>query len=253
MNYKMTISYNGSNYKGWAIQPDQITIQQVVENALSSIYDTKIKINASGRTDAKVHALNQVVSFHEKLKKLEPCVIQQALLKKLPRDIKVLDIQKVNSDFHARYSALNKTYLYKINTKPNYDIFKNTTIFQYNKKIYLKKLKRISKMLIGQNDYLSFSTSEVSNTIRKINFIKIIRFKKEVWIYINANGFLRNMVRMIVGVLLAYNENKIDSNSIQNLLKNPKKGAAIYKAPGCGLYLKKVFYDNNKWKIKKRT
>lgn len=246
MNYKIQIAYNGTNYKGWAKQPDQKTIYDEIYSAFWDLFKIRVNINASGRTDAGVHAFAQVISIsHDKLS-IKPIELKRAINSRLSRDIKIIDVQIAHRNFHARFSAANKTYLYKIDTQSEFDVFKHNIIYQYNKRIYLNKIKRVSKILLGEHDFLSFSTTEVKNTIRIINYIKFKRKKSEIWIYINANGFLRNMVRMIVGVLLACNEGKISDYDIQLLLANPKKGAAIYKVPGCGLYLEKVYYGNNK-------
>ncbi len=242
MNYKAIISYKGTNFHGWAIQNDVLTIQGFIEGILYDLFGYKIKINTSGRTDAYVHANEQVINFsHDKLN-LKPKEILNALNSRLGNDIRVHKVQIVDNKFHARYSAIKKTYCYKINTNKKYNVHEHDIIYQYNKDIDLAKIRKILPLFIKKQDFLSFSTSTLENSIRTITDIKIKKNNDYIEIYITANGFLRNMVRMIVGSFLAYNENKIDIETIVDCFKNPKKGKIIYKAPGCGLYLYKVFY-----------
>ena len=159
----------------------------------------------------------------------------------LPKSIRIKSVKIVNDNFNAQHFALNKTYKYVINTA-SYDLFNNDYLYNYNKKINVSLLKKASKALLGKHDFLSFSTSELKDTIRIINSISFKKDKNLLIIRINGNGFLRNQVRMIVGSLLDINENKKDKNSLEVLLTNPKKGSCIRKAPGSGLYLEKINY-----------
>lgn len=234
--------YDGSNYSGWAKQnnDDIKTIQNEIELTLSNIFQTKINIFASGRTDKYVHAIDQCFNF-----KVDTKIPIKAIKKmcdiKLPKDIYIKKIDKVNNTFHARFSIKSKTYLYKVNIG-NLNIFEKDYVYQYNKDININKLKKIINLFIGEKDFLSFSTSEVENTVREITKLNISKKNNYVFFKITGNGFLRNMVRMIVGVFLNYNENKITIEEIKLLFDNPSKGKAIIKAPGCGLYLYKTNY-----------
>jgi tRNA pseudouridine38-40 synthase len=143
--------------------------------------------------------------------------------------------------FHARFDAKNKTYQYIINNG-KYDLFKSKYELFYPGKINLLLLKKGAKLLIGTHDFKSFSTSELNDTTRIINYIKFKKNLNRYYIIINGNGFLRNMVRMIVGALLDLNENKKTLEDFKRLLKEPKKGSAISKAKAGGLYLLKVYY-----------
>lgn len=240
-NYKCTISYLGYKFNGYAIQSNVLTVQGLIEDELSIIFQTKIKINSSGRTDKFVHALNQVINFHAPFKIL-PTQLLNIINKKLNKhNINFINIELVDNNFHARYSCINKTYLYIINTG-KFNLLKNDFELQYNKSINIKKLKKVSKIFLGTKNFLSFSTSELKDTIRTLNWIKIKKQKNKILIYLNGNGFLRNMVRMIVAQLLLINENKTTFENINNLFTNPKKGSGIDKSPGCGLYLYKVKY-----------
>lgn len=243
MNYKLWISYNGTNYHGWNIQPNAISIQSVILDVCKQLFNIDPKINASGRTDAHVHAICQVINIkHEKLN-IEPDKFMSALNSKLPRDIRINQCEYVNENFHARYNCHSKTYMYLINTHHIFDVMNHNNIYQYNKLIDINKLREAANLLIGKHNFLSYSTSELDNTIRTIDEIKIEKNEFLIKIKITANGFLRSMVRMIVGCLLAYNEQKISLDHFKFLLDNPKKGQAQFKAPGCGLYLYNVYYD----------
>lgn len=245
MNYKLCISYNGTNYHGWSIQPNAISIQSVIVDACKQLFNINPKINASGRTDAHVHAICQVINiYHEELS-IEPNKLMNALNSKLPRDIRINQCEYANDNFHARYNCHSKTYMYLINTHHTFDVINHNNIYQYNKPIDIDKIKNATNLLVGKHDFLSYSTSELVNTIRTINEISIEKKQFLIKIKITGDGFLRSMVRMIVGCLLAYNEQKINLDHFKFLLENPKKGQAQFKAPGCGLYLYNVYYDED--------
>lgn len=243
MNYKLTISYKGTNYSGFAKQIGVNTIQQTIIDTIHDLFGVKVVLFASGRTDKYVHAIKQVINIkHEKLT-FSNDVIQKTLNAKLPTDIRVLSCETVNDKFHARFNAKTKTYLYLINVGSEFNIFQQDLVYQYNKPIDEDKISKFTDVIKGEHNFLSFSTSELANTVRVIYDINykiendILSFK------ITGNGFLRNMVRMIVGVLLDYNEDKVSIEDVKQLINNPKKGAAIRKAPGGGLYLYDVSYS----------
>ncbi len=242
MNYKVTLTYKGTHFHGWAIQKDVFTIQGYLEDLLEELFHLKIKINASGRTDAYVHAIGQVVSFKHPELNLRPQALMKAINSKTNNDVKVVKVEVVEDEFHARFSAHSKTYCYKINTNKHYNVFEHELVYQYNQLINIKKIKKILPLFIKKQNFLSFSTSTISDTVREIYDIKIKQVDDYVMIYVTANGFLRNMVRMIVGTFLAYNEGKISEETIIDAFAHPIKGKSIYKAPGCGLYLLKVIY-----------
>lgn len=241
MRYFCYVRYIGTTFHGWAKQDGFKTVQGEIEFVLEKILDRKIKIHASGRTDKYVHAENQAFHFDIDYE----ININNTFLEKInsyfKNNIEIKSIRKVSDDFHARFNIKEKIYLYKINTKKK-DFFKSNEIYQYNKKINVKKMKEASKLFIGEHDFLSFSTSEKNNTNRTINSIHIKKKKGIINIYISGNGFLRNMVRMIVASLIDVSENKKTINDIKELINNPSKGSSINKAPGCGLYLYKLIY-----------
>ncbi len=243
MNYKVTVAYNGSHYHGWAIQKDVVTVQGAIQTTLYEIFKRKIKINGSGRTDAYVHAYAQVFNFKHKKLTLDGPTMTYALKRSLPKDIEIIKVVVVDDTFHARYHVLDKEYVYCINTNERHDIFQEDIIYQYNQDIDIDKINKLAQEFVGEHDFLSFSTTQIANSTRCIKSIIITNDDGIVKIFVKGTGFLRNMVRMIVGNLLVYNNDKKSYDDIIKLLNNPKKGASITKAPGCGLYLLKVNYQ----------
>ncbi len=240
MRYFVNLEYDGSNYYGWSKQINKDTIQNHLEKKISKIFKEEITIHSSGRTDKGAHALNQYFHFESEMNFDLP-KLEKVLNNLTNDDINIKKIKIVNDNFHSRFSAKNKTYLYVINDFcPN--PFKIKYEFQINKKLDIKKLEGILNNFIGEYNFLSFSTTVNKNTIRKINWIKILRKNNIINIKINGNGFLRHMVRMIIGYsLLVYNEKKT-IESISDLLLKPKKGKSAYKMPSNGLYLYNVYY-----------
>jgi len=241
VNYKLVLSYDGKNYHGWAIQKNNITIQGVIEETLSTIFNEKIKVNASGRTDAHVHAYNQVINFKSK-KDIENVKLLRSLNEMLPNDIIIKDVEHVNKNFHARFSAKLKEYIYKICTD-KFKIHENDYVLLYDKPISISKLKKVAKLFVGKHNFLSFSVSDIKDTVREIKKINIVQKKEYIFISVIGDGFLRNMVRMLVGAMLDFNEGKKSLEDIKKLLSNPKKGSSITKVRASGLYLNYVKYE----------
>lgn len=242
MNYKISISYCGTNYHGFAKQKGVRTIEQTLIDTFHELFGLNVKVFGSGRTDRFVHAYEQIISVNHPNLNLESQQLKNALNSKLPSDICVNNVEIVDPKFHARFYAKNKTYIYKLNFGTNFDLFHQNLINQYNKPIDFKKLDIFIKKIIGTHNFLSFSTTEVEDTIRTINSFEY-EVKNELLIFsINGNGFLRNMVRMIIGCFLNYNEDAINLEKIDSYFNNPKKGSVIRKEKGCGLYLYKVNY-----------
>lgn len=157
MTYKVTLSYDGSYYHGWAKQPNDISVQQTIEEALNKLLNKSIKIYGSGRTDAYVHAINQVFSFSYEGKLMNPKNFIISLNNLLPKSIRIKSIKKVNHNFNARFNAIDKTYIYVINEN-KFNIFTNDYVYNYNKKVNVPLLKKAAKLLIGKHNFLSFST-----------------------------------------------------------------------------------------------
>lgn len=242
MNYKLSLSYHGANFHGWNIQPAIRTVQGELFDVVYNLFEIRPVINASGRTDAGVHAIEQIINISHPQLNLAPLVLWKALESRLPDDLHINDVCVIPESFHARFSAKTKTYVYLINTKATYDVINYQTIYQYNKYLDIKTLSAVKSYFEGTHNFLSFSTTDLENTTRTICAIEISEQVGLIKIAINGNGFLRSMVRMIVGTLIAYCEQKIDLITIEDCLNNPQKGKIKFKAPACGLYLMKVYY-----------
>ena len=242
MRYLLTFSYDGTNFYGYQKQVNKRTIQEEMEKVLSKISNKKVTISASGRTDKGVHALNQTAHF-DLDNKIDLLKFKKSVNSLLPDDIYVKRIGKVSEDFHARFSVKCKEYEYKLNLG-KYDPINRNYIYQYNNSLDINKMIEASKYLIGEHNFKTFTkaTNEEKDYIRVINKIDINKNKNTLIIRFNGNGFLRYMVRNLVGTLIAIGENKIKPDYIKELILLEDRTKAKKTAPSQGLYLKKVYY-----------
>ena len=239
----MTFSYDGTLYSGYQKQVDKLSIQDEIERVLSKIFNEKIKISSSGRTDKGVHALNQKAHFDVN-KKVDLDKLKHSINSLINEDIYIKSIKKVKDDFHARYDVKRKEYIYKINVG-KYNPLERNYVYQYNKELNIDEMKKGIKLFIGEHDFKSFSTDTLDkDTIRTIYDAKITKNKNEIIISFIGNGFLRYMVRNMVGVLIEIGEGKRDYKSVNNILEAKNRSASGIKAPSCGLYLKNVKYSS---------
>ena len=249
MRYFIKFSYDGSKYSGYQKQPRLKTVQGELEKALKKINSNKsVSIVASGRTDAGVHAYNQSAHFD-----LDTDIIcsklKQALNSLIPEDIYVKNVYEVDDEFHARFNVKAKEYIYKINMGI-YNPIEKDYVFQYNKKLDIPEMERALKYIEGTHDFRSFVKidEEKDNYVRKIIQTSLIRDLKNVnviTISILGTGFMRYMVRNIVGMLIEIGEGKYKSEEIIHILEVKDRKQAGICAPACGLYLKDVYYDMN--------
>ncbi|MFN4306461.1 tRNA pseudouridine(38-40) synthase TruA [Sulfurihydrogenibium azorense] len=239
-NYKLTISYIGTRYSGWQRQKNAVGIQQIIEDLLEKLFKEKITLIGSGRTDAGVHALNQVANFKTYSYK-DPSTIYSYLNAKLPRDISVKKVEEVDLNFNARFSAKGKTYLYRIYTKPD--------PFLYGRGWFFDKDLDIVKMLQGIEILKKYkdltSLAKEGNYIRKevdLREIKLYYDGKIIDIEITASHFLRNLVRRIVGHLVAIGRGSLSLQEFEYIIKAKDSSKGKFLAPPEGLYLKEVYY-----------
>ena len=246
MRYLMTFSYDGTNYNGYQKQPKGKTIQNEIEKCLTKINSNRnVSIHATGRTDAGVHALNQKAHF-EVDEKIDIEKVKNSLNKLLPDDIYVKRIEEVSDDFHARFSVKAKEYIYIINMG-EYNPIKKNYIYQYNKKLDIIEMQRALKYLEGEHNFKSFtkSTDEIKDYNRNIiqtSITRDINNLNEITISLVGNGFLRYMVRNIVGLLIEIGEGKRKSEDVYQILKEEDRTSAGVTAPTNGLYLKDIYY-----------
>lgn len=212
-----------------------------MEKIITLIANEKVSIHASGRTDALVHAINQKAHFDFKREMKEESLLK-AINSLLPRDIHINDLKTVNSDFHARFDVVKKEYEYLINTN-QYSVFDRNYVFQYNKKLDVTAMKEASSYLIGEHDFTTFSKSDPTKEtmVREIYSIEIKEMEYLSITFI-GNGFLRYMVRNMVGALIEVGRGQKEPIHIKEILDAKDRTKAGITASPEGLYLKDVFY-----------
>jgi tRNA pseudouridine38-40 synthase len=242
-NFKIVIEYDGSNFYGWQKLNDKRTIQNEIEKILKKVTYQNVKINGSGRTDRKVHATGQVASFNLDLK-IPLKKFKDVLNLNLPDDIYIKNIEEVDSEFHARYSAKKKKYIYKIYTVKDKKVLLNNYYCHFPYKLNVENMILASKKVIGTKDFRSFvaKSENKENTIRTIEDIQIIEENSFIEFVIIGDGFLYKMVRTIVGNLLAVGRGLITVDDIEVIINEKDIRKAKFTAPANGLYLEKVEY-----------
>ena len=243
-NIKMLIEYDGSKYKGWQkLTSEDPTIQGKLENVLSIMADEEVSVIGCGRTDAGVHALNYTANFHTN-SNLTTEEMSDYLYKYLPEDIQVKSIKDCSERFHARYNALSKTYLYRINNNDKRNIFSRK--YEYNIVVILdiNKMVEASEFLVGTHDFQSFTTlkSKKKSTVKTIYSINIIKNDNIIEIEVKGNSFLWNMVRIICGTLIEVGKGNLKPSNMEKILNQLKRQDAGPNAPAHALFLKEVEY-----------
>lgn len=243
-NLKMTIQYDGSRYKGWQRQKQgESTIQYKIENVLSKMTGEDIKVIGCGRTDAGVHAENYIANFHTECEFTINTMLDY-LYEFLPKDIVVKNIEDVHERFHARYNAKSKTYVYRIDNNKFRNVFNRKYVYHTDEKLDLSEMKKAAEILIGTHDFQSFTNLKPNSksTVKTINFINILEKDHSIGIEVNGNGFLLNMVRIIIGTLLEVGKGKIQSGNIEKILNEKKREEYGPIAQSKGLSLQNVQY-----------
>ena len=240
---KLTIAYDGTNYCGWQIQPNGITVEEVLNQALGKLTGEDILVIGASRTDSGVHALGNVAVFDTKTT-IPPERIAMALNQRLPEDIVITKSEEVPLDFHPRYCDCSKTYEYHIiNTRTPIPTKRLTNYFvSYH--LDLEKMRQATNYLIGEHDFVSFCNvrTDVENTIRTITALDILKNGDEITIRITGNGFLYNMVRIIVGTLIRVGRGFYEPEKVKEILEAKDRKAAGVTAPAHGLMLVEIDY-----------
>lgn len=246
MRYFITFSYDGSKFNGYQKQPDKITVQGEIEKALKKINSNEaVSLVSSGRTDAGVHAYNQHAHFD--LNVSLPCdKLKDSLNGLISKSIYVIDLKEVSNKMHARYDATAKEYIYIINMGP-YNPIEKDYVYQYNKKLDIAEMERALKYLEGTHDFRSFvkideEKENYTRTILNTSLIRDMKNVNHITISFLGTGFMRYMVRNMVGMLIEIGEGKYRSEKIIDILDAKDRTKAGICAPACGLYLKDVYY-----------
>lgn len=241
-NYKIILEYDGTLYHGFAKQDVEPTVQGVLEKVLSDILKEKIEINASGRTDKSVHALGQVINFKTNVD-ISNYGLVKVLNSRLPDDIVVKSAEKVDENFHARYSTKTKTYLYILNNKRKSAFSRNYETYSFYK-LDIEKMKKGIKLFEGKHDFKSYMSTGSSkrNTLRTITNTKLYEKDDRIFMEFTGDGFLYNQVRIMVGALIELGRGKISIKDIENSFDNYSRDILGKTADPEGLYLKEVNY-----------
>lgn len=252
-NIKAILMYDGSSYEGWQrliVEGKNKSIQYIIEDILSNCLEEEIKITASGRTDKGVHALHQVINFASNTKyNLE--LLRNELNGLLPEDIKIIHMSYVNMNFHSRYFAKRKTYEYRLVKEENQSVFNRKYTYPVPNNIDVNLMQEGAKYLIGTHDFKAYSThkKDKKSTVRTIYSIDIInvcdsttRYKNEIRFSITGNGFLYNMVRIVVGTLIEVGEGKKLPIDVKAILESKDRSLSGMTINPKGLFLKKVDY-----------
>lgn len=245
MRIKAVISYDGTNFAGYQVQPNKRTVQLELERVLMKIHKGEaIKVVASGRTDARVHATGQVIHFDTPLN-IRVEAWQKALNVQLPDDIRVRDVQLVTDDFHARYGAVGKRYRYIWSLERIQSPFRrHYAVFMKGQQPDVKRMKQAAHAFLGTHDFSAFCAANTSvvDKVRTIHSLRLEQHPNELHLIIEGNGFLYNMVRIIAGTLWDVGMKKIAVAQVPAILASQSRDEAGKTAPPHGLYLEEVWY-----------
>lgn len=249
MNFKLLIQYDGTDYHGWQIQENARSIQGELERVISLLENAPVKVIGSGRTDAGVHAEGQVANVHI-VRGFTPERLQAAINGNLRRDIRIMKAEIVDDDFHSRFNAKNKTYIYRVMNTPVMSPFWRRLAHHDARPLDVERMNDAARFFLGEHDWTAFSAAQIDgeNRVRTITDFSVTSHWDErsnaamIEFRISANGFLRYMVRSIVGTLLEVGRGEKDFDTIQTAIVMGDRDLAGATAPPHGLTLHKVVY-----------
>lgn len=243
-NIKLTIEFEGTNYAGWQRQKNAITVQQKLEETVRKLTGEKIEITGSSRTDAGVHARGFAASFLTN-STIPPYSFREALNSMLPEDIVILQSEQVSEEFHARYSCTGKRYSYTILNRPQPSALERNYVYHYKRELDVEAMKKACKFYIGRHDFYAFRStgSSVKTSTRNVRKAWIDKTGEKLIFYVEADGFLYNMVRIMAGTLIDVGIGKIFPEDIGEIIKSKDRNRAGNTAPASGLCLEAVYYN----------
>jgi tRNA pseudouridine38-40 synthase len=239
-----TVTYHGAFFSGWQSQKEGSGIQDVIQKVLSDIHQVEVRITASGRTDAGVHALAQRFHFDSSLD-LDGDTWTKAMNAQLPPSIRIIHVESVASDFHARYHVKSKRYRYRVSTQA-LSPFNHQLMYYEHRTLEIEAIRQVMPMFVGTHDFTSFNATpltEVENQVRKIYHFELIEQDGKLDFIIEGSGFLRYMVRMLVAACLDVGAHKMGLNDVKNILELRDKRAYSGLVSASGLYLEEVKYN----------
>lgn len=239
----LKIRYDGTCYHGWQVQKNAISVQETMQDAIERIFSARLDIHGCSRTDSGVHA-NEYYCHFDTDNDIACSNIVRAMNTYLPNDISVVSAENVPPDFHARYSAKSKEYIYKFHNSPIRDPFLCKYALQVFKPLDVERMNRVAKNFMGTHDFKGFCNikSDVEDTFRKIYLADAVQQGDVVTFRICGNGFLYNMVRIIVGTILFVETGNINENDIPDIIASKDRNRAGKTLPPYGLYLNKIIY-----------
>jgi tRNA pseudouridine38-40 synthase len=247
VNFKLTLQYDGTDFHGWQMQGDLRTVQGELTNALSQIDSRPVIVHGSGRTDAGVHALGQVANANLQ-KQITPEKLRAAINGNVGKDLRAMAVETVDDDFHARYSALDKTYRYRIVNDLVISPFLVRYAHHEARPLDVERMTEVARLFLGEHDWTAFSSaqSDSETKTRTITALDVSEHRDEglriVDVSITAEGFLRYMVRSIVGTLMAVGRDEMDNDLVQRAIEKGERSLVAATAPACGLTLMSVRY-----------
>jgi tRNA pseudouridine38-40 synthase len=243
-NIKLIIEYDGTNYFGWQRQPQGTTIQEVLEHALAEITGEKIIVIGSGRTDSGVHALAQVANFKTE-SKLTSIQLQKALNSLLPKDIVIKEAEEVDLNFHSQFTAKSKVYIYVILNRDYPSALERLRAWYISDRLNLSPMLEVVRMIIGEHDFRGFALAK-TNAKTMVRRVLGVELKEKpdgrIEFEIDATGFLKGMVRLIIGTLVQVGKGKMMPEDFRKILESGEKTNFVITAPARGLFLKEVKY-----------
>ena len=242
-NIKLTIEYDGTSYGGWQKQKNNRTIQQCIEEAIKLLTGEDVELIGSSRTDAGVHAKGMVANFITN-SQIPADKFREAINTKLPDDIGIIKSEEVDRNFHSRYDSKGKTYCYTLVNRYEKVCIGRNYVYQVRDELNYNLIKEAAKYFLGKHDFKAFKTngSSVKTSVRTINGLELELKGDVIKIFVSADGFLYNMVRIIVGTLIEVGKGKIKPEDIESIIKNGDRSKAGPCVPPNGLVLEKVFY-----------
>ena len=242
-NIKLIVEYDGTNYAGWQRQNNVITIQQKVEEAIEIVTGTFSEVTGSSRTDAGVHARGFVCNFHTE-SKIPSSNFKKALNSFLPEDIVIIDSKEVDEEFHSRFDSSGKRYVYTIVTGAERPAIGRNYVYYLHRNLDMEKMKEASRYFLGTHDFSAFKKtgSSVKTSVRTIKELQIVKEEKTIKFSIVGDGFLYNMVRIIVGTLLEVGVGRFSPEYIVDIIKSKDRSKAGKSVPASGLCLEEVYY-----------
>ena len=242
---RLVVSYDGTNYVGWQLQENGVSVQQRLNEALTYLTGEAIQVHGSGRTDSGVHARAQVAHFDTNAR-MPADKFAVAMNSRLPRDIRVLYSEETTEAFHARFSAKNKTYRYTLQTGAHADVFTRDTALHVHTPLAFERMQRAARDALGEHDFAAFMSagSTLERTVRTVFRSEWTQDGRYLYYEVAANGFLYNMVRILVGTMLEVGSGRLPEDALARALASKRRDDAGATAPPQGLMLVRVVYED---------